>query len=143
MNDLTSAGHVRPMKSVATSMGGRGAANEVLRDRLAGNLLDEYHIVKEIEALEEAWLRMHTNGAVAYGVEHIIRAFEEGAIETLLISADVLRDETAFIDGTSWSQWIQQLGSIQADVIQCSSDHDAGQQLIGIGGAVALLRYRM
>ena len=29
--DLKSAGHVRPMMSVGTSMGGRGAANEVMR----------------------------------------------------------------------------------------------------------------
>ena len=90
LNDLKQAGHGRPMMSVATSMGGRGAANEVLREGLAGALLAEHRMVKEINLLEEAWQRISNNGAVAYG-EHILhKAITEGAVETLLIAADLL-----------------------------------------------------
>ena len=43
--------------------------------------------------------RISTNGPVAYGTEEIDKALHEGAIETLLISADLLRDEEASIGG--------------------------------------------
>ena len=142
LTDLKAAGHTRPMMSVGTSMGGRGAANEVLREGLAGSLLAEHRMVQEISLLEEAWQRISTNGAVAYGKAEIQRAVEEGAVETLLIGADVLRD-TNEENGTSWSRIAESVEKFAGNVIQCSLDHDAGEQLTGFGGAVALLRYAM
>ncbi|MBQ70712.1 MAG: hypothetical protein CMA65_04395 [Euryarchaeota archaeon] len=143
MNDLKEAGHQRTMLSIATSMGGRGAANEVLRNGSAGSLLSEHHMVKEITLLEEAWKRLSTNGAVAYGSHDLVRAMNEGAIDTLLISADLLRNDDSNIDGTSWEEWASQLKSLGGTLVQCSTDHDDGDQLLGMGGAIALLRYRM
>jgi len=143
MADLKAAGHRRTMVSIATSMGGRSAANEVLREGLAGSLLSEHQMVKEITLLEEAWKRISTNGAVAYGSMDLIKAMNEGAIDTLLISADLLRDETARINGKSWEQWVSKLKRLGGTLVQCSTDHDDGGQLNGMGGAIALLRYRM
>ena len=140
--DLKEAGHARPMMSVGTSMGGRGAANEVLRDGLAGNMLADHRMVQEISLLEEAWQRIATNGAVAYGKADVQRATEEGAVETLLIGADVLREEE-HQGQMSWATVAQTVEKFSGKVIQCSLDHDAGEQLMGFGGAVALLRYAM
>ena len=143
LNDLKQAGHGRPMMSVATSMGGRGAANEVLREGLAGALLAEHRMVKEINLLEEAWQRISNNGAIAYG-EHILhKAITEGAVETLLIAADLLRDEEATCNGTSWEALVEVVEQYAGTIVQCSTDHDDGEQLLGFGGAVALLRYTM
>ena len=50
--DLRNSGQTRFMSSVATSMSGRSGANEVLRENLAGNLLENYAISKEISILE-------------------------------------------------------------------------------------------
>ena len=141
LEDLRGAGHRRPMLSVATSMGGRGAANEVLRDGLAGELLAQHSMVQEVTLLEEAWVRISTNGAVAYGGEAIKKAVQEGAVERLLILADLLRDDTSTCDGSPWSDLVEQITSFGGEIIQCSADHDAGEQLVGFGGAVALLRY--
>ena len=99
LNDLKAYGETRFMKSIATSMGGRSGANEVLREGLAGDLLNEYAISRETSLIEEAWLRLSTNGAVAYGKLPLQRAMDEGAIEKLLISADLLRDESEKIFG--------------------------------------------
>ena len=141
--DLKAAGHRRQMVSIATSMGGRGAANEVLREGLAGQLLSHHHMVQEIGLLEEAWKRMSTNGAVAYGDAVIKKAANEGAVETLLISADVLRDEDLTCEGESWTAIAATVENFSGAVVQCSTDHDAGEQLLGFGGAVALLRYKV
>ena len=125
-----------PKKLIATSMGGRAAANEVIRDGLAGDVLSDHALVRETALLEEAWKRMSTDGPVAYGREMIEKALSEGAIETLLISADVLRD-------SNWEKVTSELSNIGANLVQCSTDHDAGEQLMGMGGAIALLRFRM
>ena len=143
MADLKAAGHRRHMVSIGTSMGGRGAANEVLRDGLAGQLLSEHHMVREISLLEEAWKRMSTNGAVTYGETDLRKAVEEGAVETLLISADVLRQPDATCDGLPWADLASTVEQFSGQVVQCSADHDAGEQLLGFGGAVALLRYKV
>lgn len=125
-----------PKKIIATSMGGRAAANEVITEGLAGDVLAEHAFVQETAMLEEAWKRISTNGAVAYGKDMIAKALEEGAIETLLISADVLRED-------DWNSITSSLSDIGATLVQCSVDHDAGEQLLGMGGAVALLRFKV
>ena len=122
-------------------MGGRGAANEVLRDGLAGELLAQHRMVQEVTLLEEAWVRISTNGAVAYGSESLKKAVQEGAVERLLILADLLRDDSSSCGGIPWSTLVEQIISFGGEIIQCSADHDAGEQLVGFGGAVALLRY--
>jgi len=137
MHALRQAGHQRTMMSVATDMGGRGAANQVLSEGLAGELLAHHHMVKETALLDEAWRRISTGGAVAYGMASIVGAIEEGAVETLLIAAEVLRDST---DG-AWEAAVENLLAFGGEVVQCSLNHDAGEQLTGLGGAVALLRY--
>lgn len=143
LEDLKKAGHQRPMLSIATSMGGRSAANEVLREGLAGQLLAQHQMVQEIGLLEEAWHRLSTNGAVAYGERDLLRAVEEGAVETFLIDAEMLRSDEATCNGTPWRAIAALVESFSGTVVQCSSDHDAGEQLIGFGGAIALLRYKV
>jgi len=140
---LTEMKHTgRTLKTVGTSIGGRSGVNEVLAEGLAGELLEEHGLVKEIGLLEECWRRLAVDGPVAYGKEQLQKALEEGAVETLLISADLLRSEDQ-INGKSWTKWVDDLADINATVQQCSTEHDAGQQLLGFGGAVALLRFKM
>ena len=64
-------------------------------------------------------------------------------MDTLLIGADVLREEEAPEGQVAWSTLTQTVEKFSGKVIQCSVDHDAGEQLLGFGGAVALLRYAM
>jgi protein pelota len=133
----------RTIRLVSTSMAGRSGANEIIREGLADELLSEHAISKEIQLLEEVWLRLSKNGAVAYGENELSKAMNEGAIETLLVSADTLRNPEAMIDGTPVSTWIQGISDIGAELVQCSSDHDSGEQLNNMGGVIALLRYRL
>tara|TARA_B100000767_G_scaffold210486_1_gene197540 strand:+ start:28 stop:405 length:378 start_codon:yes stop_codon:yes gene_type:complete len=124
-------------------MAGRSGANEIIRDGLADELLSQHAISKEIKLLEEVWLRLSKDGAVAYGHKDLSKAMNEGAIETLLVSADKLRDPEAMIDGIPVSSWVEGISDIGAELVQCSSDHDSGEQLNSMGGVIALLRYRM
>ena len=143
LSEIRTADSSRTLFSVGTAMSGRAGANEVLREGLAGELLEDYAISKEISLLEEAWKRISLNGAVAYGEAELVKSMNEGAIETLLVSADLLRDIAAEIDGRSWEEWCDMLSDIGGKLVQCSTDHDSGQQLLGMGGAIALLRFKV
>ncbi|HII18140.1 MAG TPA: mRNA surveillance protein Pelota, partial [Candidatus Poseidoniaceae archaeon] len=68
-------------------MGGRPAANEVIREGLAGAVLADHALSRETALVEEAMTRIQTSGAVAYGTVQVQRAIDEGAVETLVVLA--------------------------------------------------------
>ncbi|MBS72274.1 MAG: hypothetical protein CMO20_04905 [Thermoplasmata archaeon] len=129
--------------NVATNIGGRSAANEVLADGLASELLGETAIAKQTVLIEEALKRMAIGGAVAYGYDAIVLAFDEGAIDTLIVNSDLIRDEESMIRGESWPDFTERLVESGSNLVQASNEHDAGQQLSGLGGAIALLRWKI
>ena len=140
---LRKNGCEQEIMNVATNIGGRPAANEVLSEGLADELLGETAISKQTMLIEEALKRMATDGSVAYGYDAIFKAFEEGAIDTLIINSDMLRDEDAMIGTQSWIDFTSRLDEAGTNLVQASNEHDAGQQLDGLGGAIALLRWKM
>ena len=133
----------RNVRLIGTAMAGRAGANEVIREGLANELLEDHAILKEMQLLDEVWKRISSNGAVAYGEQALVRAMTEGAIETLLVAADLLRNEETKLDGELLREWVRRLDGVGGSLVQCSTDHDAGEQLLGLGGVVALLRYKM
>lgn len=138
--DIRALGAKNTITNAPTSIGGRAAANEVLAEGAADSVLGEHTIVKEVRAIEEAMTRMSTEGAVAFGSVPISEAASIGAIDTLVIDASLLRTG----DGKSdWESIVSQVESSRGSVIQASVDHDAGQQLVGMGGAIALLRWKL
>jgi len=142
-NTLKNAGCKETIRSVSTSIGGRAAANEVLREGLAEDVLGEHTIVRQTRLIEEALSRVGTEGAVAYGALEILEAAEQGAVETLIILANLLRDETQFCVDKKWSSISELVLSSGGEVEQSSTDHDAGAQLLGFGGVIALLRWKL
>ena len=140
---LRNKGCTETIRTVSTSIGGRAAANEVLREGLANDILGEHTIVRQTKLIEEALTRVGTQGAVAYGGLEILNATEQGAVETLIIIAEMLRDETELCVDKPWSLISEMILSSGGEVEQSSTDHDAGAQLLGFGGAIALLRWKM
>lgn len=138
---LRDLGAKKDIINVATSIGGRPAANEVLAEGLADTLLGEYALVRQVRAIEEGLKRISKEGAVTYGIESIANAANQGAVETLVIEASILRLEDS--SKAVWEGVASQVESSRGEVIQASSDHDAGQQLLGFGGAIALLRWKI
>jgi stalled ribosome rescue protein Dom34 len=67
-------------------------------------------------------------------------AASQGAVETLVIEAGLLRAEEGRSD---WEPIVETVESSSGKVIQASTEHDAGKQLQGMGGAIALLRWKL
>jgi len=123
-----------------TSIGGRAAANEVLADGLADSLLGEHAIVEQVRAIEEGLKRVSMDGAVTYGREMVSDATSQGAVETLVIEAGLLR---AGEGASVWESIAEAVEASGGNVIQASTEHDSGKQLEGMGGAIALLRWKL
>ena len=126
--------------NVPTSIGGRAAANEVLSEGLADTFLGEHAIVQQVKAIEEALRRISTDGAVTYGKKMVSNASEQGAVETLVIEAGLLRGEE---ESSQWEKIASLVKASGGRVIQASSEHDSGKQLLGMGGAIAILRWKL
>jgi|TARA_B100001996_G_scaffold168750_1_gene128640 protein pelota len=141
-SSLREVGAKNQILNVATSIGGRPAANEVLAEGLADSFLGEHALVSQIKTIEEGLKRISTNGAVAYGLKIILQAADAGAIETLAIDANLLRSSDSEAR-TSWESISEKVVTSRGRIIQVSQDHDSAQQLMGLGGALALLRWKI
>ena len=139
---LRANGSKNQILNAATSIGGRSAANEVLADGLADAVLGEHALVSQIKAIEEGLKRISTNGAVAFGMNFISEAADSGAIETLAIDANLIRSQDIEVR-ENWESILQTTELSKGIIIQVSQDHDSAQQLLGLGGAIALLRWKM
>ena len=139
---LRGIGAKNQVLNVAASIGGRPAANEVLADGLADAFLGEHSLVSQIKTIEEGLKRISTNGAVAFGSKFISEAADAGAIEVLAIDAQLLRNPDSEIRNI-WESILELIEVSSGRIIQVSQDHDSAQQLMGLGGALALLRWKM
>tara|TARA_B100001173_G_C16024811_1_gene563590 strand:+ start:1422 stop:2483 length:1062 start_codon:yes stop_codon:yes gene_type:complete len=140
-DNLRALGCKNTISNAATSIGGRSAANEVLTEGAADAILGEHVLVKEIRAIEDGLRRISVDGAVTYGITLISDAASKGAVESLIIDASLLREDDE-ISRKRWEGICAEVKSSRGIVIQASVDHDAGQQLLGMGGAIALLRWK-
>lgn len=139
---LRALGAENQILNAATSIGGRSAANEVLAGGAADAVLGEHELVRQVRAIEEGLSRISTGGAVLYGRAAITDAAEQGAVESLVLDAGLLRSDDKQVR-TEWESIVSAVETTRGEVIQASVDHDAGQQLIGMGGALALLRWKV
>ncbi len=137
---LKEAGEGYRTLNIGTSIGGRSAANEIMREGAADAVLGEFALSKQVRLIEEAMARMATKGAVAYGHQSILDAVEQGAIESFVIEAGLLRSDSMCKD-RSWAEVADEVRASGGEVIQASHEHDAGEQLMGLGGAIGLLRW--
>ncbi len=135
--ELGRLGHRGKRTLVPTNSGGRSALHEFLSGSTGDQAITEHALAKATMLMDESLQRIATDGAVAYGNDAIQRAAEEGAIETLLIDTEHRRrdPETAEL-----SDLVRYAGG---EVVQCPSHHDASAELLGLGGCIALLRWRI
>jgi len=73
-------------------------------------------------------------GLVTYGQEHVRKAALAGAVQTLLISEESVPDNEGLMDAVE---------KMQGDVIIITSNHEAGERFLYLGGIAAFLRYRL
>ncbi len=127
-----------------SSVGDRGV-HEVLKRGEVDEILAETRIAAEAELIDELMYRINEGVKAVYGSEATAEAAEYGAVETLLVVDERLREERE-----NTGDWDVEIDSIITDVehqggevVVFSSEFDPGEQLSALGGIAALLRYRL
>ena len=127
-----------------SAAGGRGV-HEVLKRGAVDDVQQETRIAEESAYIDELMERIAQDGAAAYGPEQVFQAAEYGAVETLLILDERLRQERA--GEGDWDRDVNELVETVeqqgGDITVFSHEFDPGRQLKNLGGVAALLRYRI
>jgi protein pelota len=112
---------------------GRAGVQEVI-ETSANRVLKETRVAKETETVQEILARIKKDGLVAYGKAEVAKAVEMGAVETLVVSEDKIEEFEQLMDTTE-----KQGGAVTI----ISTEHESGEEFLGLGGIAVLLRYKV
>lgn len=91
-------------------------------------------ISEETAAVEQLLQEIAKEGLAVYGIEETAAAIEAGAVELLLVSDKKVRD---------FEEIMEKAEKTAAKIMIVSSEHQAGEKLLGLGGIACLLRYKI
>jgi len=138
-HDPEIASSIEAVKGV--SSGGISGVNESLRSGIISKVVKEARAAKETMLVEEVLARLGASrGNVSFGLEEVEKDAFSGAVQTLLVCDQALREadeeERKRIEGI-----MRAVESKGGKVMVISSEHEGGQKLISLGRVAALLRY--
>lgn len=113
---------------------GEAGINEVFRRGIVDRVVKDSLLAKETKLVEKFLERLAKDELVVYGLEETKKALEVGAVDTLLISDVMLRDNEALLELAE---------KIGAKIKIISSNHDAGKRFLGLGGIGGFLRFKI
>ncbi|WP_254534975.1 mRNA surveillance protein pelota [Halomarina litorea] len=130
---------------VDTSAVGDRGVHEVLKRGAVEDVQAETRIAREAELIDRLMQEIASGEKAAYGVEAVEEAAEFGAVETLLVVDERLRQERGgdgewTVDANELLETVDQKGG---DIVVFSHEFDPGEQLEQLGGVAAILRYRL
>lgn len=118
----------------SVSQGGWPGVQEALNRGIVERVAEQTRVAKESRAVEELLQAIAQDEPVAYGPDDVEHALELGAVETLLITDELVRSKEA-------DAYLDQAEETGADYMTISTHHEAGEKLASFGGVAAKLRY--
>ena len=112
---------------------GRAGVTELVKSS-ANRILKDTRIARETEIVERLLEEIEKDGLAAYGLKETRDVIKLGAVETLLISEEKVRELEPLMN-----QAEKQRGRVAI----ISSDHEAGERFLHLGGIAAILRYKI
>jgi len=133
------------VQTVDTASVGERGVHEVLKRGAVDRVQTETRISREAALIDELMERIGEGAKSAYGIEAVQKATDYGAVETLLVLDERLREERAGegdwdVDVNDVVESVERQGG---EVTVFSHEFDPGRQLANLGGVAALLRYRL
>ncbi len=111
---------------------------ELLKQGVADKILGEDRTAKEFALIEEMMVRISKDtGLAAYGVAEVRKAVESSAAEKLLVTDALLRKDKAV------EALLEDAEKLRCEIRIFNSENPPGQQLAGLGGIAALLRFKI
>ncbi len=143
MRSAVGASESRTIVVKTVGSGGVAGVHEAIRVGAITKIRRDSRTAEEVQLVNEALRRIGSStGSVSYGFDRVESDTSAGAVETLLVADQVLReaeDELRLrIEATM--RTAEERGG---KIVLVSSEHEAGKMLQSLGGIVALLRYRL
>ncbi len=122
-----------------TSIGVSGF-QEVLRRGAVDRIMEESRIGRESRLIEELIKEISIDGKAAYGMSEVREAQRLGAIQTLLITDELLRAER---EDNSIDGFLKEVEQSRGKIVVFSTEFEPGKRLEALGGIASLLRFRI
>lgn len=119
-----------------TRRSGYGAVQEAIGNGVLTRVAEDLQLAREVVAMDEVFLRIGQNGAVAYGAAEVQTAIDYGAAETIIVADTEIRQSRIV-------RMIESAERLGAGVVVLSTEFEPGKRLIGLGGVASLLRYKI
>ncbi len=123
-----------------TSSIGVSGFQEVLRRGAVDRIMQESRIGREARLIEELMKEIATEGKATYGMQEVRNAQGMGAIDTLLITDELLRTER---EGKAIDDFLKKVEQAQGKIVVFSTEFEPGKKLESLGGIAALLRFKV
>jgi len=117
-----------------TSQAGMAGIQEAMKAGLGAKILEETRVAQETRLVERLLEEIAKGGLYAYGRDEVRMAVDAGAMETLLVSDEKVKDLAV-------EDLMRRVESARGRVVIVSSRHEAGKKLEGLGGLGGRLRF--
>jgi len=123
----------------STNSVGKTGLQELLKGDSLNKIVQEMQLLKETRLVEALLAELGKNsGLVEYGQKEVEKAVELGAVKQLLVTDEFLIKNRDFAE-----KLMEKAEKMKGEVHLINAEHEAGRQLDNLGGAVAILRYRL
>jgi len=137
----TEAGLASKALTEDTSMIGMSGFQEVLRRGAVDRIMQESRIARESALMEDLIREISMDGKAAYGLADVKNALDYGAIDTLLIADETLREGRE--KGEYVDRLLMEVEQTQGKVVVFSTAFEPGEKLHKLGGIAAILRFKV
>jgi protein pelota len=115
--------------------------HEALRSGVLTKALESVRVMEETKVMEEVLERLGKGSRdVTYGFNEVEKASKFGAVEELVL-ADATFREASEEKRIALEKMMREVEEKRGKVVVISTEHEAGAQLLSLGGVVALLRF--
>lgn len=118
----------------ATGGAGMPGVQEAMKQGLADRVAKDARVAKETRLVEDLLGAVAAGEPATYGEDHVDRALELGAVETLIVTDERVRRGPG-------EEELERAEHGGADGHVVSTEHEAGEKLAALGGVGARLRY--
>ena len=123
----------------STNSVGKTGLQELLKGNALEKVTQEMQLVKETRLVESFLAELGKGtGLAEYGPKEVKEAVEMGSVKKLIVADSFLlekRDEAEML--------MKNAESSGAEVHLVNAEHEAGKQLVNLGGVAAILRYKI
>lgn len=121
----------------STSSATKSGINELLKRGNLDKIIQENEIIKEARLIEEFFSHLKKeDGLVTYGFEEIKKSDDMGAIETILVSDQKIKNPEV-------EKLINSIERKGGKIEVISTTHESGEQFHRMGGLGAMLRFKL